>query len=99
MDTLTATVHWFDATSGEGMAICDQTGEPLYLHYTCIAGIARNGYAYPTQADQQRLRGIAGRSGPLTVYRNLYSARVMSLDLGFVRRAADSDEQGSEISA
>ncbi len=81
MDTLTATVHWFDATSGEGMAVCDQTGESLYLHYTRIAGIARNGYAYPTQDDQLRLRGIAGRSGPLTIYRNLYSARVNTLDI------------------
>ncbi len=86
MDTLTATVHWFDASSGEGVAVCDQSGESLYLHYTCIAGVDRNGYAAPTAADQARLRGIAGRTGAVTIYRNLYSARVATLDLGLTSR-------------
>jgi cold shock CspA family protein len=79
---LTAKVIWFDASSGEGMATCVESGESLYLHFTCIAGIDKNGYAAPTTADQQRLRNLAGRSGNVTIYRNLYSARVATLDLG-----------------
>lgn len=78
---LTATVIWFDASSGEGQVQCDQSGELMHLHFTAIAGIDRNNFAYPSKDDQARLKGIAGRSGPMTVYRNLYSARVESLSI------------------
>ncbi len=76
-----AIVHWFDASSGEGM-VETADGEHLYLHFTCIEGIDRNGYAWPAPDDQSALEGIAGRPCMITVYRNLYSARVDRCLLG-----------------
>lgn len=83
---LTATVNWFDASSGEGIVTVLESGETLYLNFTCIAGIDRNNYQWPTEADRQRLAGIAGKTGPVTIYRNLYSARVQSIDIGLSAR-------------
>lgn len=77
----TAKLHWFDVSSGEGMVVRDSDGKSLYLHYTCIAGIAKNGYVAPTAADQVLLGNLrAGDACRITTYSNLYSERVETCD-------------------
>jgi hypothetical protein len=68
-------IQWFDASSGEGM-VESEDGMAYYLNFTCIDGIDRNNWAYPTAADQARLKGIHGRPVEFTLYTNLYSSRV-----------------------
>jgi hypothetical protein len=60
-------MHWFDATSGEGMVKLDD-GTALYCHFTSVAGIDKNGYHYPTAEDVLRLRGIGRKACKVVPY-------------------------------
>jgi hypothetical protein len=46
--------RWFDGASGEGMVTLSD-GTLIYCHFSSIAGIDKNGYAYPTLQDQRTL--------------------------------------------
>ena len=71
-----AKLVWFDATSGEGEVELDD-GEALYLHFTCIGGVSKNNWQWPTEADQRRMAQLeSGTPCQVTVYENLYSRRV-----------------------
>lgn len=75
-----AQVLWFDPSSGEGQVELD-CGLVQYVHYSCIVGVAKNGYHAPTLDDQALLGGLAGRRCAVTLYINLYSTRVESMML------------------
>jgi cold shock CspA family protein len=81
------TLVWFDATSGEG---CIQVEDRLlYVNYTCISGIAKNGYAYPTPSDQVLLGNLkAGDKCKVTIYTNLYSERIETAEFDLISVAA-----------
>lgn len=68
-------LQWFDITSGDGMVIVGD--ESLYLHYSCIAGIDKNGYSHPTTSDRALLGNLKpGDPCRVTIYENLSSRRI-----------------------
>lgn len=54
--TLSGTLRWFDASSGEGMA--EVAGQPVHVHFSAIQGVDKNNYAWPTEADKKRLEAL-----------------------------------------
>ena len=77
----TATLTWFDVSSGEGMVQLDSDKSLQYLHFTTIAGISKNNYAYPSKSDQTLLHNLkSGDPCKVTLYVNLYSSRVDTCD-------------------
>ncbi len=82
-----AQLHWFDASSGEGMIKVN--GDSLYVHFSCIAGIDKNGYAFPKASDQILLSNLKpGDACKVTVYVNGYSARIETADFDLTSVAA-----------
>ena len=71
-----ATVIWFDATSGEGMVRVDGDDLAIYLHFSAIVGIDKNGYSCPMADDRETLKGISGKRCAVALYQNFYSTRV-----------------------
>lgn len=67
-------VLWFDPTSGEGM-VQAESGEAYYLHFTCVVGLQKNGYAYPAAKDKAKLPQ-PGWSVDFTLYRSANRAQV-----------------------
>lgn len=54
--TLPGVLRWFDAASGEGMA--KVAGHFVYVHFSAIEGIDKNGYQWPTDADRVKLSAL-----------------------------------------
>lgn len=63
-----ATVHWFDATSGEGMVKVEGLAGSVYMHFSAIKGVDKNGYSHPTEADQIKLASIEGIACTVTLW-------------------------------
>lgn len=61
------TIRWFDTLRGEGI-ISLSNDVSVYCHFSVIEGIDKNNYTWPTDADRERLEGIAGRACEVRVY-------------------------------
>lgn len=60
-------IRWFDTLRGEGLVRLSN-GVSVYCHFSTIEGINKNNYTWPTDADRERLEGIAGRPCEVKVY-------------------------------
>lgn len=52
-------VQWIDSSSGEGMVRLDD-GMTLTVHFSSLDGVKKNGYAFPSSDDIQRIESYNG---------------------------------------